>query len=231
MKTNKYLFFLALLFLLFSGCTHESTVPLSNLASDSTRYKGVACNKDTVYFYNSIGPLIITSCASMKGCHNGNSGEASSLTTYSNIMRYVSAGNPGSSRLYNVLSSGGEGIMPRPPYAPFTTTQKALVYKWIQQGAKNNGCFDTSCDTTAVTYSGSIAPIFATNCIVCHSASSSSTTKLDSYTGVKAAVTAGRILGAIQHLTGYVTMPPGSSLSACDINKIKAWIRKGSLNN
>lgn len=217
--------------LIMAGCKHESTVPLSNLASDSTRYKGVACSKDTVYFYNTIGPLIITSCASMSGCHSGNGGEAGALTTYSNMLRYVSPGNPNSSRLYTVLSSGGENLMPRPPYAPFTATQKALVSKWIQQGAKNNGCLDTSCDTTTVTYSGSIAPIFATNCIVCHSASSTSTTKLDSYAGAKAAVTAGRILGAIQHTTGYVAMPPGSSLSVCDINKIKAWIHKGSLNN
>jgi mono/diheme cytochrome c family protein len=231
MKTNQFLIILALLFLLLSGCKHESTVPLSNLASDSTRYKGITCSKDTVYFLNSIGPLIITSCAIMKGCHNGNNGEASSLTNYSNIMRYVSAGNSGSSRLYNVLSGNGEGLMPRPPYAPFTTTQKALVAKWIQQGAKNNGCIDTSCDTTAVTYSATVSLIFSTNCIGCHSASGTSTTKLDSYTGVKAAVTAGRILGAIQHLTGFIAMPPGSSLSTCDINKIKAWIHKGSLNN
>jgi cytochrome c5 len=232
MKTSQFLVFLALLFLILSGCKHESTVPLANLTADSTRYKGVACNKDTVYFYNTIGPLIITSCASMSGCHSGNGGEAGALTTYSNIMRYVSPGNPTSSRLYTVLGNGGgEGSMPRKPYAPFTATQKALVSTWIQQGAKNNGCIDNSCDTTAVTYSGTLAPIFSTNCIVCHSASSTSTTKLDSYTGLKAAVTAGRILGAIQHLSGYLPMPPGSSLSVCNINKIKAWIHQGSLNN
>jgi hypothetical protein len=227
MKTSQFLIIIALLFLILSGCKHESTVPLANLASDSTHYKGVGCNKDTVYFYNTIGPLIITGCASMSGCHSGNGGEASSLTNYSNIMRYVTPGNPNSSRLYTVLGSS----MPRKPYALFTTTQKALVSTWIQQGAKNNGCIDTSCDTTTVTYSGTLATIFSTNCIVCHSASSTSTTKLDSYTGVKAAVTAGRILGAIQHLSGYLPMPQGSSLSVCNINKIKAWIHKGSLNN
>ena len=230
METKKYLIILSLLFVLLSGCKHESTIPLSNLASDSTRYKGVTCSKDTVYFYNSIGPLIISSCA-MSGCHSGNSGEASALTTYSNIMRYVSAGNAGSSRLYTVLGGSGEGRMPRPPYPQFTTAQKALVYTWIQQGAKNNGCIDTSCDTTTVTYSGTVSSILSTNCLGCHSSSGTSTTKLDSYVGVKAAVTAGRILGAIQHLTGYIAMPPNGSLSTCDINKIKAWIHKGSLNN
>jgi hypothetical protein len=230
MKTPQILILFGFLLLILFGCKHESAVPLSNLAADSTRYKGVACSKDSIYFFNTIGPLIITSCA-MQGCHSGNGGEAGALTTYNNIMKYVSAGNPTSSRLYNVLGGSGEGSMPRPPYAPFTTAQKALVSKWIQQGAKNNGCVDLTCDTTAVSYSSTISLIFTTNCIGCHSASSSSTTKLDSYTGVKAAVTAGRLLGAIQHLTGYVQMPPSGSLSTCNINKLKAWISKGALNN
>ncbi len=230
MKTKLFILILTILYFFFSGCKHESTVPLSNMASDSIHYKGISCNKDTVYFYNTIGPLIISSCA-MTGCHNGNSGEANPLTTYSNIKRYVSAGNPSSSRLYNVLSSGGENLMPRPPYPPFTTAQKALVAKWIQQGAKNNGCIDTSCDTTAVTYSNTVSLIFSTNCFGCHSTSGTSSTKLDTYAGVKAAVMAGRMLGAIQHLTGYLPMPPGGSLSTCDIKKIKAWVNAGYPNN
>jgi mono/diheme cytochrome c family protein len=121
--------------------------------------------------------------------------------------------------------------MPRSPVAPFSAAQKLLVYNWILQGAKNNSCVSATCDTTTVTYSGTVAPIFSTNCIGCHSSSGSSTTKLDSYTGAKAAVTAGRILGAIQHLAGYTAMPPGGQLSTCDIGKIKAWIYRGALNN
>ncbi|MDP4289627.1 MAG: hypothetical protein Q8908_00945 [Bacteroidota bacterium] len=188
-----------------------------------------ACSPDTVYFTNTIGPLILSSCA-LTQCHAAGA-ESPVLVTYANIRANVSPGNPNSSRLYTVLNSTGENAMPRSPVEPFTSAQKLLVSKWISQGAKNNSCADTTCDTTTVTYSGTVAPILTTNCTGCHSSSGTSSTKLDSYTGVKAAVTAGRIMGAIQHLTGYIAMPPGSSLSACDIGKMKAWIYRGALNN
>ena len=190
-----------------------------------------SCNPDTVYFTNTLGPLILNSCGlTTSRCHN-TGGNSPLLVTYANIRANVTPGSPTSSKLYTVLSATGEDAMPRSPVAPFTTAQKLLVYKWIQQGAKNNSCVDATCDTTTVTYSGTVAPIFSTNCIGCHSTSGTSTTKLDSYTGAKAAVTAGRILGTIQHLTGYTAMPPGGSLSTCDINRIKAWIYRGALNN
>ena len=190
-----------------------------------------SCSPDTVYFTNTLGPLILNSCGlTTSRCHN-TGGNSPLLVSYANIRANVVPGSPASSRIYSVLSGSGENAMPRSPVAPFTAAQKLLVYNWILQGAKNNSCVSATCDTTTVTYSGTIAPIFSTNCIGCHSSSGTSTTKLDSYTGAKAAVTAGRILGAIQHLTGYTFMPPGGQLSACDIGKIKAWIYRGALNN
>jgi mono/diheme cytochrome c family protein len=189
------------------------------------------CSPDTIYFTNTLGPLILNSCGlTTSRCHN-TGGNSPLLTTYANIRANVVPGSPSSSRLYTVLSGTGENAMPRSPVSPFTAAQKLLVYNWIMQGAKNNSCVDATCDTTTVTYSGTIASIFSTNCIGCHSSSGTSTTKLDSYTGAKAAVTAGRILGAIQHVTGYTAMPPGGQLSTCDIGKIKAWIYRGALNN
>lgn len=231
MMIKQFLLLLTVLIIFLSGCKHESTVPLSNLAKDSTRYKGVACSKDTAYFFNDIGPLIISSCA-MAGCHDGNGGERGPLTTYNNIKKYVSAGNPGSSRLYTVLSSNGENLMPRPPRAAFTSTQKLLVSKWIQQGALNNGCIDTNCDTTNVSYNTVVAVIMQTNCTGCHSATNASGgVKLDTYADVKSTITSGRLYGSITHSTGFKPMPPGTKLTDCNIMKIKAWINRGSLNN
>lgn len=214
-----------------SGCKHESTVPLSNLASDSTRYKNIPCSKDTVYFFNEVGPLIITSCA-MTGCHDGNEGETRPLTTFKNITRYVSVGNPASSELYTVLSKSGEDLMPPPPYAAFTSTQKLLTSKWIQQGALNNGCTDISCDTTNVTYSGVVQVIMQTNCTGCHSATKADGgIKLDSYTDVKSTNSSGKLYGSIIQSSGFIPMPPDSKITNCNIKKIKSWINKGSLNN
>ena len=230
MKTKQYLILLTVMFLFFIGCKHESTVPLANLASDSTRYKGIACNKDTTYFFNDVGPLIITSCA-MAGCHDGNGGEVRPLTNYNNMMRYVSAGNPASSSLYTILNSG-EKLMPPPPRAAFTSTQKLLISNWIQQGALNNGCVDKNCDTTNVTYSGVIQIIMQKNCTGCHSATNAGGgIKLDSYADVKSTITSGRFYGSIIQSSGFKPMPPGSKLSDCNIKKIKTWMNKGALNN
>ena len=231
MKTKQFLILLIVMIYFFSGCKHESTTPLANLALDSTRYKGITCSKDTAYFFNDVGPLIISSC-SMAGCHDGNGGEILPLITYNNIMRYVSAGNPGSSSLYTVLSRSGEHLMPPPPRAAFTSTQKSIVSKWIEQGASNNGCIDKNCDTTNVTYNGVVQVIMQTNCTGCHSANNAlGGIKLDTYADTKSTITSGRLYGSIIQSSGFKPMPPGSKLIDCNIKKIKSWINKGSLNN
>jgi uncharacterized membrane protein len=231
MKTKQYLILLTMLIYFISGCMHESTVPLSNLAADSLRYVGITCNKDTAYFYNDVGPLIITSCA-MTGCHDGNTRATKPLTTYKNITRYVSSGNPGSSSLYTVLSRNGEHLMPPLPYAAFTSIQKSLISNWILQGALNNGCMDLNCDTTNVTYNDVVQVTMQTNCTGCHSATNAKGgIKLDTYADVKSTIDIGRFYGSIIQSNGFFAMPPGYKLTNCKIKKIKTWINKGSLNN
>ena len=136
MKVKVILFLFGLLMLITFGCKHEPLYPLANLSADSLRFKSISCNKDSVYFYNDIGPLIISNCA-IKGCHDGNSGHQPTLTNYGNISKSVVAGQIDQSSLYNALISKK---MPRPPMAAFTTTQLQMVATWILQGAKNNGC-------------------------------------------------------------------------------------------
>ena len=90
---------------------------------------------------------------------------------------------------------------------------------------------NSTCDTTNVTYSASVAPVFAGYCNSCHSGSSpSGNIKTDSYTSVKTNIS--RIHGAINHQSGFLPMPQnGGSLSSCDLTKIDIWIRQGMLNN
>lgn len=89
----------------------------------------------------------------------------------------------------------------------------------------------STCDTTNVTYSASVAPVFAGYCNSCHSGSSpSGNIKTDSYSAVTANIS--RIHGAINHQSGFMAMPQsGGSLSSCDLTKIDIWIRQGMLNN
>jgi len=89
----------------------------------------------------------------------------------------------------------------------------------------------STCDTANVTYSASVAPVFAGYCNSCHSGSApSGGIKTDSYTSVTDNIT--RIRGAINHESGYLAMPQnGGSLSGCDLTKIDIWIRMGMLDN
>ncbi len=92
----------------------------------------------------------------------------------------------------------------------------------------------TNCDTTAVTYSGTIAPILNASCNVCHggTAAAGAGIKLDTYAGVSTWVTNGRLLNSMLHNGQASPMPKGGSkLDACTINKVSAWITKGAANN
>jgi len=89
----------------------------------------------------------------------------------------------------------------------------------------------STCDTTNVTYSTSVAPVFAGYCNSCHSGNNpSGGIKTDSYSAVTTNIT--RIRGSINHQSGFIAMPQsGGSLSSCDLTKIDIWIRKGKQNN
>ncbi|RYY20770.1 MAG: hypothetical protein EOO04_19405 [Chitinophagaceae bacterium] len=91
-----------------------------------------------------------------------------------------------------------------------------------------------TCDTTAVTFSATITPLLTSyGCTGCHSGTApSGNFVLTSYNAVKAKINDGRLFGAINHQAGFRPMPQGGNkMAACDINKIKAWIDRGALNN
>ena len=200
---------------------------------------GNTCDPDTVYFQNTVLPLLTSGCA-VSGCHDATTRKHGvQLTDYSSIMQTggVSAGNPNGSKLYTILSSGGggdkdDGIMPPYPRAPFTTDQKNIVKNWILQGAKNNYC-DSGCDTTNVTFSGSVFPIVETYCLSCHNGNSpGGGIYLRNYNDLVAVANNGKLMGSIRHDQGYSPMPKnGNKLSDCQISTFNIWIKNGTPNN
>lgn len=81
-----------------------------------------------------------------------------------------------------------------------------------------------------------ILPLLNSRCNSCHSSASSSGSGggniLDSYTEVKKQADSGKLLGSIQHASGYSAMPKNSGkIPACEIQKIQNWISSGALNN
>ena len=88
-----------------------------------------------------------------------------------------------------------------------------------------------NCDTTNVTYSGSVVTIFADNCNSCHSGSTpSGNITTDTYDAVKLHIA--NIRASINFEPGHIRMPNnGSKLSNCQLSTIDAWINHGMPKN
>lgn len=94
----------------------------------------------------------------------------------------------------------------------------------------------SQCDTTNVTYSGTIAPMLSNYCLACHgnstAASYGANIKLENYSDVLVRVNDGKLYGSISRASGYSPMPKNSAqLSDCMITSVKIWIDAGAPNN
>ncbi|MDP4222803.1 MAG: hypothetical protein Q8868_05760 [Bacteroidota bacterium] len=85
-----------------------------------------------------------------------------------------------------------------------------------------------NCDTTNVTFNGTIIYILATNCFSCHDHQYADlfgdAVHLESYADVKSRL--GKLSNAINHTGGVSSMPKNAAkLKACDLKKFEVWIR------
>jgi len=196
----------------------------------------LGCKKhDPIYpdvcFENEVLPIFVNNCANGSHCHGNNSNAAGyNFTNYENIVsKGIKPGNSGASKVYKSLNGGGEE--PMPPSGSLSDYQKDLISSWINLGAENtsNCSSDTLCDTTAVSYTGTIKSILDNNCNGCHS---SSNPILSDYISVKNYLDASKtvFIEAIFY-TGLHPMPPSYQLSDCQKNQTRSWINGGYPNN
>ena len=221
MKKIILLISLSGIILLWFSCKHSPDLTIEPPFPKSR--PEVICTQDTIFFQNSVFPIIYNSCAK-SGCHDAASHKHGiQLSDYATIMEHVTPGDPQNSQLYRVLFSGGEKRMP--PNEPLAPDSMSLIYYWIKQGALNNLCPST-CDTSNVTYSGIIQPLIKSRCGVCHEGSNPlGNVNLSTYDQVKAMGTNGKLLGSVRHDNGFYPMPKNSDpLTPCDIAEIKIWI-------
>lgn len=218
-------------FFMLNGCKHTADDVLVGGPGDTT-LNTVSCSPDTAYFVNTILPLLRSNCAT-SGCHDAATAkEEIVMENYGSIMKIVKAGNAVDSKLYKVITDNSEDRMPPSPQNALTSEQIAAVKKWIDQGAKNNSCTESLCDSVNVSFAANVFPIFQNNCAGCHSGSAASAgIKLTNYSEIASAATSGRLAGAIKHWNGFVAMPPELSLTNCEIAKIDKWIANGTPNN
>lgn len=89
------------------------------------------------------------------------------------------------------------------------------------------------CETFNMTYSGHIEPIINANCYSCHNAASNfGNVTLEGYNALISYVNNGQLLGVIEHENGFSPMPKNQpQMINCEIEKIRAWITDGALNN
>jgi len=249
MKTNTHI--IALLFFssvaLFSSCKHEPMVlPASDSPVNSTdngnsngnQGNTSTCDPDSVYFQNVILPLFVTNCA-VSNCHDAQTHkEGIVLDSYINIMMTgdIRAFDPNHGKIYRyITTTNTDDRMPPSPRNALSPTDAGLIAKWINQGALNNACYggNDNCDTSNVTYSGTIAPLLQSRCTGCHSGSyPGGNINLTAHSGVQAVALNGHLLGSINHNYGYSAMPKNlSKLPDCQIAQVRIWIENGSLNN
>lgn len=96
--------------------------------------------------------------------------------------------------------------------------------------------FTGVCDTSSVSLSGIVKPILQGNCYACHNASAAAASgagiNLEDYNSLKGWADNGKLFCSVDHGNGCSQMPKGGGrLQQCDIDKIKAWVDRGALNN
>jgi len=183
---------------------------------------------DQVCFQRDILPVLLSSCGTTN-CHNQTTHkEGYTITSYATVMsNLVKAGSPATSELYTVVKNNK---MPPSPYAVLSSAAKDSIFNWIKNGALNNVC-TSSCDTTGViTYQNQIATLISNNCISCHSGSGASKgILLDTYATVKVQLDNGKLLAAVKGTS--IQMPPGSSITSCELREIELWKTNGAIQN
>ena len=95
---------------------------------------------------------------------------------------------------------------------------------------------NSTCDTTNITFSGSVQPILSDHCYTCHSTSTAGnfggSIKLENYADVVIQADNGKLLGSVSHASGYFPMPQGAAmLDDCTISVIRIWVQSGSPDN
>jgi len=237
MKSDKIYLSLGLLILItifswFTSCTH-----VANIA-----------NLPEVCFTGDILPIFTNNCA-ISGCHGGGGGgggERRGMSTYAEILRGVVPGNPGASNYYQVIIAKWGNKMP--PKQPLSLDNREKIRIWIEQGAAETVCTDTTGTVggggtpyvARACFTRDILPVIVSRCGTtgCHDAAANGERgNLTTYTNIRAMVSPGnplssRLYSAIKQTSGESKMPPSNKpqLSVAEIDSIGKWIGYGALN-
>ncbi|MBL7952102.1 MAG: hypothetical protein JNM62_10310 [Flavobacteriales bacterium] len=119
-----------------------------------------------------------------------------------------------------------------------TTTALLLTLAVLGSG----GCYydneeelypNNFCDTTNVTYSGTVDAIIQGKCAIpgCHVSGGNGTGDFTSFSALSQQVANGRVLRSIKRDPAGIPMPPSGGLRDCEVRQIELWIAAGAANN
>jgi hypothetical protein len=224
------------------GCKH--TPPFVEIIDDggggppdTTWVNPDPCDPDSVYFYNTILPLLVSNCA-LEACHDAVDPEEDvELYDYAHIMQEVDPGDPWNSEIVEAITeSDPDKIMPPLPpdgNGPLDQADIDLIVQWIQQGAEDNECVADCDPNAAVTYSGTIYPIIDNACQGCHSGTNpEGGLSLVTYAQISANALSGDLMNSLLGTNGFSLMPDNTTgIPQCNIDQIAAWIDAGAPEN
>ena len=89
------------------------------------------------------------------------------------------------------------------------------------------------CDTTNVTYRGTIEPIVQRSCAIpgCHVPGGDGNGDFTQFPEVLEKVENGSFLNSVKGTGDAIPMPPNDPLRACEVRQIELWIAAGARND
>ncbi len=182
------------------------------------------CDTSHVTFPETIQPILQANCISCHGPPDFKGGI--NLTDYADVSFLAQSG----ALLGAIRHDAGYEPMPQDA-PPLSACEITLIEKWINDTTFVNND-TTECDSSNVTYPGTVFPILQENCITCHSQPvPAAGLDFNNYDNVAYVAQSGQLIGAIKHLPGYTPMPEnGPPLTDCEIGLIQKWINDTTFN-
>lgn len=118
----------------FKG-TADSTIYASFYEKNTITPSDATADVNDVIKFRSVQTVLHEYCGT-SNCHGGPI--SPKFDTYSDVMKYVSAGNPEGSKLFDFLTTNdfNKAMPPVNSNHEMTVTDKSLIYNWIKNGAK-----------------------------------------------------------------------------------------------
>lgn len=232
------LVFTSIFVFLMYACKHDPINPIDPpIDPPVDPPSGNLCDPDSVYFQNQILPILVSNCTE-SGCHNPQDHEEGVvLNSYQNLLatvNHVTLNDWDENKLIKSLEEDDlEDRMPQNK-PPLSSDQINLIKTWINQGALNNACNESSagCDTIGGSkYASFVQPLIQTRCKGCHSGTNpQGGIKLTTYAEIKPLALNGRLYASVTRAVNW--MPNGGAkLDDCTLVKMKTWIDSGAPEN